>query len=250
MKAVFHNQEAQQINFLDKRYYTKDNVTYYPSVTTVLDALPKGFALEQWKKDLGHNADLVLERAAKEGSNVHDAIDSYLHGAEIRWMDETIGVCYNMSEWISILRFVDFFETVQPEIIATELTMISDLHRIGGTTDLVCMINGEVWLLDYKTSNSVYESQEIQTAAYSTMWNESHPDLQIQRTGIVHLKAKTRGADKTGKKMQGKGWQVVEPDRSISENWELFLHLRAVWDRCNPDYRPDNITMPDRVKRK
>ncbi|WP_343692786.1 PD-(D/E)XK nuclease family protein [Chitinophaga sp.] len=249
MKSIFHNPDNQQINFLDKRYYTKDNVNYYPSVTTVLEALPKGWALEQWKKDLGHNADLVLERAAKEGSNVHDAIESYLGGAEVRWQDEKTGNSYNLTEWTSILRFVDFWETYQPELIANEMNIISDTYRLGGTIDIVCRIAGQLWLIDAKTSNSIYDSMELQLSAYATMWNEVAPE-KIERTGILHLKAQTRGADKTGKKIQGLGWQLKEFDRHYSQAWQSFQLLRGVWDECNPDYKPANLTLPDRVKLK
>jgi len=249
MKNIFHNPDIQQINFLDNRYYTKDNVNYYPSVTTVLEALPKGWALEQWKKDLGHNADIVLERAAKEGSNVHDAIEAYLEGAEVHWKDDKAGICYNMTEWKSILRFVDFWETYQPELIASEMTIISDGLRLGGTMDIVCRINGELWLIDTKTSNSIYESMELQLAAYTTMWNEAAPE-KIKRCGILHLKAQTRGADKKGGKIQGAGWQLKEFDRHYTEAFKTFTHLRAVWDECNPDYKPANLVLPDRIKLK
>ena len=39
-------------------------------------------------------------------------------------------------------------------------------------------------------------------------WNELNPENKIQRTGILWLNAATRGEDKKGINIQGKGWQI------------------------------------------
>lgn len=244
MKNTFHNPANQQINILDNRYYTNDQVNFFPSVTTVLEVFPQSWALVQWKKSVGFNADIILEKASKEGSAVHDAIEQYLNGHEVLFTN------YNLTEWQCILRFVEFWETFTPQLIVSETIVISIHFRLGGTIDIVCMINGQRWLIDTKTSNSMHDSMEYQLASYATIWNEQHPNHKIDRCGILHLKALTRGPDKTGKKIQGKGWQLVEFDRHYSKAWELFEHLRIIWDECNPDYKPANLVLPDRVKLK
>ena len=58
--------ESQRINILDQRFY-KRNGKYYPSVTSILQYMPKGKFFETWLKDVGHNADIIAGKAADEG---------------------------------------------------------------------------------------------------------------------------------------------------------------------------------------
>lgn len=252
---TFYDPENKRIDVLDSRFYFKESEpdVYYPSVTTVLEAFPKGYAFAQWQKDLGHNADFVLQRAGESGSKVHDAIDCYLKGIEIMWCPEGVNPDYTLEEWQMILKFVQFWKEWKPEIICNEVSMISDVYRIGGTIDLVCKIINpktnlpETWLIDMKTSNNIYDTHELQLAAYSYLWNEQHPDQHIDRCGIMWLKAVTRGSDAKGEKIQGKGWQLKEFDRHYKDSFKLFKSLRTIWDEVNPNYKPANLSLPDRI---
>ncbi len=248
---MFHNPENKQINFLDERFYTVDGVTFYPSVTTVLDVYPKGFGFNNWLKDLGHNADDVLKKAGSEGSVVHDFIDRIINGETVSW-EMVIAEVGNQkldsfNIWMMILKFVEFWETYNPTVIANEFNIVSDQFRLGGTIDLVCEIGGERWLIDFKTSNSIHTTHELQMAAYSMMFNEKNPEMPIHRTGILWLKAATRGADAKGKTMQGKGWQIKEFGRHYTEAFNLFKYVRAIWDEENPNYKPKNLIYPDYI---
>lgn len=244
---TFYDPDNRRVDILDSRFYFKESEPeiYYPSVTTVLESFPKGYAFSQWQKDLGHNADFVLQRAAETGSKVHDAIDQYLKGVEVVWEVENQN--YTLEEWRMILKFVEFWQTFKPEIITNEVNIISDTYRVGGTIDLICRINGEIWLIDAKSGNSIHDSHELQIAAYAYLWNEQNPELFIQRCGILHLKAQTRGADSKGKKIQGSGWQLKEFDRHYKDAFKIFKSLRLIWDEVNPDYKPANLSLPDRI---
>jgi hypothetical protein len=273
---TFHNPDNKQINFLDERFYTADGINFYPSVTTVLGVYPKGYGFNKWLKENGENADEILEKAGEEGSKVHDAIDQMIKGHEVKWTHTFVDTMqiqtvesgarflddcahglqskyykeiqyYNADEWKMILKFVDFCEAWEPVFIANEFNIISDTMRIGGTLDIVCDIHGERWLIDVKTSNYIHKTHELQLAVYAKMFNEKNPDMQIDRVGILWLKAQTRGEDKKGKSIQGAGWQLKEFDRHYEESYKLFRHIRAIWDEENPDYRPKNMIYPDRV---
>ncbi len=75
--------DLKQINFLDRRVYQRGEGVYYPSVTTILQYMPKNKFFEMWLKDVGHNADLIMRRAGKEGTQVHEAIETLLDGKEL-----------------------------------------------------------------------------------------------------------------------------------------------------------------------
>ena len=102
---------AKQITILDSRYYRRKEGVYYPSVTYVLSYFPKDKFFESWIKDVGHNADLIMRRAGDEGTQVHQAIEKYLTGEEIVWIEENGAVNYSLDVWKMILRFADFWET-------------------------------------------------------------------------------------------------------------------------------------------
>lgn len=248
---TFHDKESNQINVLDERFYLSHKLkdTYYPSVTTVLNAFPKGHGYIEWLKQVGFNAETIVQKAGEQGSKIHDAIDQFLKGSELRWADDEGNHYYTLEEWGMICKFMDFWNTHEPELIQGELECVSDELQLGGTIDLICKIEGELWLIDFKSSNYIYKSHYLQISAYAEMWNEKFPE-KIQRTGILHLKGLTKGADKTGKKIQGKGWQLKEEGRSQEELFKIFRATHYLWKEENPNYRPKNLEYPDRFKLK
>jgi len=70
------------------------------------------------------------------------------------------------------------------EIVEQETPLVSEKYQFGGTLDAI-MVNGELALGDWKTSNAVYPDHIIQLAAYWKLWEENNPDRPI--TGGFHL---------------------------------------------------------------
>ena len=62
----------------------------------------------------------------------------------------------------------------------------------AGTADLVAEIDGELWLLDYKTSQQLNPDMGLQLTAYKMLWDCSH-ERKIDRLGIVWCKKNFRG---------------------------------------------------------
>ena len=170
-KRLDFNPDLKQINFLDRRVYKRGEGVFYPSVTTILQYMPKNKFFESWMKDVGHNADLI---------------------------------------------------------------------------DLVVKMNGEVWLLDIKTSNSVHKSFDLQLASYAKALEESK-GIKIQRTGIIWLKAQSRGPSKQKNVIQGKGWKVLQIDE-IEENFELFKMIYKLYSLENPNTEPIYNSYPTTIK--
>lgn len=228
--------KLKQINFLDRRVYQRGEGVYYPSVTTILQYMPKNKFFEMWLKDVGHNADLIMRRAGKEGTQVHEAIETLLDGEELHWMDDYGNAKYNEKVWEMINKFVDFWTTCKPELISTEEFVYSDEYRYAGTADLVCKLDGEVWLIDFKTSNSLHKSYDLQLASYAKALRESK-GVEIERTGILWLKSSKRGPSKQKGRIQGRGWELKMID-DIEENFELFQLIRKLYNLENPDTEP------------
>lgn len=245
-KRLDFKPELKQINFLDSRCYKRDEGVYYPSVTTILQYMPKNKFFETWLKDVGHNADLIMKKAGKEGTQVHEACEKLVLGEEVNWMDDYGNAKYSQLVWEMILKFYDFWTTHKPELISSEEFIWSDKHKYAGTADLVVKMNGEIWLLDLKTSNSLHKSYDLQLASYAKALKESK-DIEIQRTGIIWLKAQSRGPSKTKGVIQGSGWKLVTIDE-IDHNFELFQMIYKLYLLENPKTEPVYMSYPTTLK--
>jgi genome maintenance exonuclease 1 len=243
-RIVQYSEDNKQVNVLDQRFY-KRNDRYYPSVSSILNYFPKNQFFHSWLKDVGHNSDIIASKAANEGTQVHNAIEDFLNGKEIIWLDEYGTAKYQLDVWKMILRFADFWNTVKPELVAAEYHLFSDEHEYAGTADLIVRINEELWLLDIKTSNSLHTSYDLQLAAYAQAWNETHTE-HVTRTGIIWLKAKTHKEGKEGQ-MQGKGWQVKIVD-DIEKNFTMFTKIQDIYKLENPNASPYTERLPTSVK--
>lgn len=241
------DKEYKQINFLDQRFYKRQE-HYYPSITYILSYFPKGKWFEDWLKTVGQNAEYIAQKAAETGTQVHTLIEKYLQGEQIEWVSEQVTANYSLEVWKMFLKFHDFWETHKPILLESETHLFSDKHKIAGTCDLALIIDGTKWILDIKTSNNLHTSYDLQTAAYAVCWNESFEE-KIDKTGILWLKSPKRGPDKSNKKIQGKGWEIYESDRSIEENWNYFDKVYDLFKLENPNSKPIFESLPLSVKR-
>ena len=245
-KRLEFNPDLKQINFLDRRVYKRSEGVYYPSVTTILQYMPKNKFFESWLKDVGHNADLIMRKAGKEGTQVHEAVERLVKGQEVTWMDDFGNARYSQLVWEMILKFYDFWTTHKPELISAEDFVWSDEHKYAGTADLVVKMDGEIWLLDLKTSNSLHKSYDLQLSAYAKGLEEAK-GIKIERTGIVWLKANTRSDSKKKGVYQGKGWQIKVVD-DIEKNFELFKMIYKLYSLENPTTEPIYNSYPTTIK--
>jgi hypothetical protein len=243
-RLVEYKEGDKQINVLDSRFYRRED-KYYPSVTSILNYFPKNQFFHSWLKDVGHNSDIIANKAANEGTQVHNAVEAFLNGEEIQWLDEFGNAKYNMDVWKMILKFANFWNTHKPELVAAEYHLFSDEHEYAGTADLIVRWMGSLWLLDVKTSNSLHTSYDLQLAAYATAWNETHSE-KVTQTGILWLKASTRGEGK-GEKIQGKGWEVKFIS-DIENNFKMFKNIQEIYKLENPNHKPSTELLPITVK--
>jgi len=238
-KAIFPKQEYNknftQITTNDSRFYEDGNKTY-PSVTYVLSYYPKGKYFEEWLKKVGYSAEYIVKKASSEGTQVHNLAERYLLGNEIKLMKDGTPQ-YNLEVWKMFLRFVDFWETSKAELLETEIFLYSDTLKIAGTCDIVCKIKDEIWVIDIKTSNHLQTTYDLQTAIYSKCFEECY-EQKVDRVGVLWLKSKSRGEDKSDKRLKGKNWEMYESSRTIDENLKIYNHVRALFDIENPVLKP------------
>jgi hypothetical protein len=230
-------EKTNVIQFLDERFYESDG-EYFPSATTILDVYPKEFGFNQWLKDLGQNANEVLRRAGERGSKVHDAINQLLLGEEVEWEG------YDWTEWQMINRFLEFWGRYKPKLVGSEVSLVSKELGYGGTLDLICVIDDEIWLIDHKTGNGIYTSHQLQLASYKHLWyKRPYKTNMIDRYGVLWLNSTTR----TEKEFQGKGWQLKEFTEEYEKDLKSFEQIKDIWKRENPNAKPKNLELPVKI---
>ena len=239
------SQDAKQNTLPDSRYYRR-NGKYYPSITYVLSYYPKGKFFEDWLKKVGYSADYIVQKAGQDGTQVHEMIEEYLNGSELNFLSSNGDPLYDPNVWQMFLKFVEWWETYKPTLLETEVHLFSDKLKVAGTCDLVCEIEGELWIVDFKTSNSIQTTYELQTAIYSECYEECF-GKKADRQGILWLKSKKHKPSEG--KMQGKGWEMVEPKRTQDENLDIFNTVSKLFDLENPKHSPVFTEFKTTVKR-
>ena len=242
--------DAKQITMPDSRYYQR-NGEFYPSITYVLGAYPKGKFFEDWLKKVGYASEHIVRKAADQGTQTHEMIEDYLNGKELNFLSPSGYPQYDPLVWQMFLRFVDFWEEYNPKLIEAEVHLFSDEIKVAGTCDMVCEIeiNGktELWIIDFKTSNHLQTTYDLQTSIYGKCYEECF-GIKPDRYGVLWLKSNKRKAA-TGK-IQGKGWEMYESKRTQEENLEIFKTVKTLFDLENPSHKPAFTQFRTQAKRK
>lgn len=241
------DEENNRIQFLDSRFYKAGADIYVPSVTTILEAYPKGAQFYEWLKKNGEDSDEIRDEAGRSGSTVHQMTEALDYGAKIMLMDENGGPKYKLKEWGMFCKYVEFRERFPAELHAIELNMASAQLGYAGTLDRVLTMhtNRVTYLMDIKTGSDVHKSHWLQQAAYVNLLVQTgliarlFPDRPVPeiRLAILHLNARTRGNGK-GDAIQGKGWQFLEQPEETAALLKVFNHMHALWLEENANAVP------------
>ena len=244
------SEDSKQITLPDARYYRR-NGKYYPSITYVLSCYPKGKHFQDWLKKVGFSADWIVKKAAEEGTQVHEMIEEYLNGKELNFLSNGIPM-YNPDVWQMFLKFVDFWETYNPTLVEAEVHLFSDKIKVAGTCDLVCEIEidgkTEMWIIDFKTSNNLQITHDLQGAIYAKCYEECYGKT-VDKVGVLWLKSKSRGKDKEGKRLKGKGWEMHESKRTQEQNIDIFKTVKKLFDLEFPRHSPTFTEFKTTAKR-
>ena len=158
-----------------------------PSTTTVLGRFKESGGLIHWAYQRGlEGAEHLYERdqAAASGTLAHNMIEAKLLGNEIEIPpDATPAVVAQAEKGYKAWELWSSQSSL--DILATETSMVSKVHGFGGTPDAVGYVNGELCMLDWKTSNGIYLDYCLQVASYVILWDENNPDSVIQ--GGLHV---------------------------------------------------------------
>lgn len=151
-----------------KRYYTLPDGTKLPSVTTVLGAMKKD-AIMAWRKRVGKaEANRVSKRATGRGTNVHTLCERYLNNEDMgTMMPDALEMFYSLKPFLNNINNIHY----------QEQALWSKQLGLAGRVDCIGEYNGELSVIDFKTSKKIKTKVQIedyfwQTAAYALMYEE------------------------------------------------------------------------------
>lgn len=164
-------QDLQSETFPDgKRYYKLPDGTKLPSVTTVVGAKKKK-AIMEWRARVGEEeANRISKQATSRGTNVHSICEAYLNNEQ----DYMKGVMPDAVEYfLSIKPYLNKINNIHYQ----EQALWSTTIGMAGRVDCIAEYEGELSIIDFKTSGKIKRKDEIQdyfwqTTAYALMYEE------------------------------------------------------------------------------
>lgn len=146
----------------------------------------------------------IVSQAGDRGHKVHDYAVLLSEGSPLNCIPEDLaGYVSALAKW---------FFTIKPIAISSEMEVVSEELQTAGRLDYICKINGETWLIDYKSGKEIYKESGIQLAFYKHALHENHT-IKIQHTGVVLC-------------MDTGEYVFKETNDTIEE----FRHIREIWN--------------------
>jgi len=195
-----------------------------PSVTTVISQ-NLGWntrALMAWSRKMGaegQDPNKVRDAAADVGTLAHYHIMQHVKGEPLddAYVSE-FSVQDGQMALTCLQRYLEWASTVGLEPVSSELGLVDEVCKVGGTIDMLATIQGANALVDFKTSKGVYADHVVQVAAYRHMVMHER-DVDIPAVYLVRLPKD--GAD----------FEVHRYGPAVLDDaYEVFAHLRAIHD--------------------
>lgn len=186
-----------------------------PGTTTILGVLNKP-ALVLWANKLGLegiDSSKYTDVAARIGTLAHYLVECDLIGK----MPDTseYGATEVDKAENALLSYYEWKKAKKITTIGNEIPLVSEQYRYGGIIDCYCEIDGNIWLLDFKTGKAIYPEMLIQLAAYHQLLIEN--GYPVGKAKILRI-----GRDET------EGFE----ERTITDftlQWEMFKHCLEIY---------------------
>lgn len=198
------------------RIYRLEDGTRVPGTTTIIGRFKPSEGLLYWAWNEGIEGRDFRESRDKEatvGTVAHAAVEAEVNGNIFFWPDLEPDLKKKAEKAVENWR--TWRERVNFKPLHTEISLISEKHRYGGTMDIV-EVEGEIAIGDYKNAGRIYSDNLIQLAAYGMLYEEVHG----QPIGSYHLMrfSKERG-----------DWSHFHFEE-LDDARELFLLYRKAYD--------------------
>ncbi|MDD4892371.1 MAG: hypothetical protein PHH73_00030 [Candidatus Rickettsiella isopodorum] len=255
IKVINEKKGIVQITTLNERWYSKqmpDTKTglptfkYYPSVTWICGYYPKGIGFYKWLADKGWDeATAIKEAAGGKGSKVHTGCQLLDEGKEIKIDDKIVNPRtgqpeeLTLEEWNCLVSYSDWHKEAKPVVLASEVTVFGENE--AGTMDKILRLDKQIWIIDLKTSQHIWEEHNMQLSAYS------HCDVPYKDYGVTDTEWKNRKLAilQLGYRLNKKSFKFTP----IEDKYDLYRSVAyKTWLNENPDSKPKERDYPLTIK--
>jgi len=178
MNFIHHNYLGDvELNCKNKngiRLYNIPNGDWVPSITSVTSFYNRQVFVE-WRKRVGNEeADRITKKATARGTDFHEVAQDYMLNKELNW-----------DNYRPLSKFM--FYHLKPEldkinnIHAIERTLYSEYLGLAGRVDCIAEYEGELAVIDFKTSDKIKPEKWIENYFVQEMFYAS---AYYEMTGI------------------------------------------------------------------
>lgn len=153
------------------RYYKvadNDELQKFVSITSVISHFNKEKFVE-WRKKVGNEeADKITRKATSRGTDLHTLVENYLYNKELPEVQPISEVLFKIAK--PALNRIN-------NIHALEGSLYSSYLGVAGTVDCIAEFDGELSIIDFKTSKQPkprdwIDGYFVQCCAYACMLHE------------------------------------------------------------------------------
>jgi len=138
-----------------KRMYKLPNGNWGFSITTVTSFV-KRKTIAEWRRRVGEEeANRITRRASARGTDFHQVCQDYLENKELNWDD------YQPLTKIMFIHVKPYLDKIN-NIHAIERTLYSEYLGLAGRVDCIAEYEGELAVIDFKTSDKIKPEEWIE----------------------------------------------------------------------------------------
>ena len=152
------------------RLYHLPDGQWVPSITSVTSFYNRDIFIK-WRKRIGiEEANKITKKATTRGTDFHEAAQAYLENKELNWDD------YRPASKFMFHHAAPYLDKIN-NIHAIERTLYSEYLGLAGRVDCIGEYEGELAVIDFKTSNKIkpekwLENYFVQEMFYASAYYE------------------------------------------------------------------------------
>ena len=166
------------------RFYKVPSGKLYPSITSITSFYNREIFYE-WRKRVGdEKANKITRESTFRGTKYHDLVEHYLKNEDINKIDNVLP-----STKFLFLQSKELLDRID-NIHALEKSLYSDYFGLAGRVDCIAEYDGELAVIDFKTSTKIkpeewIENYFVQETAYACCLQELYGLTVKQLVTIV-----------------------------------------------------------------
>ncbi len=137
------------------RLYNLPNGDWVPSITSVTSFYNRQIFVD-WRKRIGiEEANKITRKATARGTDFHEAAQAYLENRDLVWED------YLPATKFMFHHAAPYLDKIN-NIHAIERTLYSEYYGLAGRVDCIAEYDGELAVIDFKTSTKIKPEKWLQ----------------------------------------------------------------------------------------